>query len=217
MSTNTFPRRATIQPVATLEEFMAKWDSKLDNIIRSFRLHEYTDDLKQIIYTRIFEDDGLNRYDPKKGSFSTFVYALVLTILQNARKQYLRERATMPVSFDALAFDDGYRQDTPERGRFSAQKIASLRVDEEKSRDFHMQLRIVREALRRLPVRSFFYFNGEAKTRNLATLFELIMEGKSREEICQELQYSTGSVGIMYDELRKVPEVLDLRELWEQG
>lgn len=201
-----------ITPVLTMDDFIKQWDKRLDRIIRSYKLWEYCEDIKQEIYLRIFENNGLAKYDPTIGSFSTYVYAVVLTKIRNFRKRYSRERAAMPVSLDEAAVDqDGAVSDTPERGKLSAEQVHGMRLVSDSEKEFELQVQAIRRILAACPVRSTFFRDSEVVTRDLLTLFDMIVEGKSRAEMTEHFEYSTGSVGIMFEDLRKIPEVQELR------
>lgn len=219
----------SLRPCKTMEEFIAQWDKKLNKIIASYGLLEFTDDIKQDIFLDMCtpEDNpesanygktGLEAYDPNLGAFSTYVYGLVLMKVRNARAKYLRETRVMPFSNEAAESKSKDRGDNSnsihprDKLEMHGQEIEGVRSDMDRV-EFKMQLNNILDALSTYPVRSFFFRDGECITRDLKTLFELILSGKTREEIIDHFQYSTGSVGVMFEQLRQVPELLELRDM----
>lgn len=219
-------RRKKIKHVKTLKEFIEQWDKKLDKIIASHGMQDMAEDIKQDIYLCIATPDskpdsptlgqnGLERYDPKRSAFSTYVYGLVLVRVRNARAKRVRELGLMPYSHDTSKYDvDDEGRQTTRRDRNEAHSydLDGKATDLERT-EFNIQLRNVLETLRTYPVRSYFFKDGECITRDLATLLELIISGKTREEIVEYFQYSTGSVGVMFDQLRRCPELQELKDM----
>lgn len=218
--------RKAIRAVSTVEEFVEQWDRKIDKIIASYGLQEFAEDIKQDIYTDVITPDsnpesdtygqnGLQRYDPKRGAFSTYVYGLVLTRVRNARSRRIRELGLMPFSHDATFMaseDDGRSARKKDKNEAHAYELSGKACALER-KEFQMQINNALEALKYYPVRSYFFRNGECITRDLATLLKLVLSGKSREEIVNYFEYSTGSVGVMFDQLRQVPELQELKDM----
>jgi len=209
--------KPTIQPTKDINEFVKQWDKRIEKIIRSHGMGEHMEDIKQEIYMRIIQDDGLEKYDPTRGSFSTYCYALILTKVRNARTKFYRERRIVPVSLE--------QKDVPEnteyangrqRDRLELHAMSLIGQSENPVRNIEVQRHIesTLDILRRqTEVRSHFFRDGKCITRDLATLLTLILEGKTREEIVEHLDYSTGSVGILFKELRERPELKELFDL----
>jgi hypothetical protein len=220
--------KATIKPINTMEEFVkSPWDKKITKIIASFGLQDLTDDIKQDIYLEMctpntdpshpnFGKNGLQAYDPNRGAFSTYVYGLLLVKIRNARTKRMRELGVMPYSADSIA---DHNSDPDSHGSRAHDRLEAhgQELSNETSTvlraEFQMQLANIKEALKKSPVRSYFFRNGECITRDLSTLLQLILEGKTREEIVEYFQYSTGSVGVMFDMLRQVPELHELKSM----
>lgn len=220
------PKRKKIVATTDMKVFVEQWDRKIDKIIASHGLKDLADDIKQDIYCNMIIPDsdpesptfgmnGLERFDPKRGAFSTYVYALVLTRVRNARSRRIRELGLMPFSHDMLTpnnSEDGKSARLKDRNEAHAYELAGKASNMERT-EFQMQVDNILEVLRFYPVRSDFYREGECVTRDLVSLLQLILGGKSREEIVEYFEYSTGSVGVMFDQLRKVPELLELKEM----
>lgn len=217
--------RQPIRAVSTVEDFVAQWDRKIDKIISSYGLQDYADDIKQDIYADVITTDadresptyglnGLERYDPQRGAFSTYVYGLVLTRVRNARSRRIRELSLMPFSHDATSpsDDEGRAGRLRDRNESNAMELMGKASDTERM-EFQMQIAHAKEALKYYPVRSYFFRDGECVTRDLSTLLDLVLAGKSREEIVEYFNYSTGSVGVLFDQLRQVPELKELRDM----
>lgn len=86
---------------------------------------------------------GLQRFDPARGSFSTYVYALVLTKTRNARSRRMRELALMPYSHDAVS----ERDDASPRGKDKAElkgRELDNHVSDQKKVEFQLQIENVR-------------------------------------------------------------------------
>ena len=208
-----------MSPCKTLNEFIKNWDKKIDKILQSYGMGDQAEDIKQDIYLYICTKDehgknGLERYDPARGAFSTYAYALILTKARNAVARRKRDLALIPFSHDGSddAYDDNMT--ASRRDRREAEMMARTGVDSAKRVEFSLQLQQVMDALRTYPVRSSFFRNGECIVRDLPTLMELLLQDKSRDEIVEYFDYSTGSVGVMYEKLRSVPE---LRELYNMA
>lgn len=219
-------RSAALKPVSTMDEFVKKWDKKITKIIASFGLIDYTDDIKQDIYLEMctpctdpdnpnYGKNGLEAYDPARASFSTYAYGLILVKVRNARTKRMRELGVMPYSHDASETfhdADGASTRTKDRTEANSQELSND-ISSQGRAEFQIQLNDVRKALKTYGVRSYFFRDGECITRDLETLFNLILEGKSRDEIVNHFQYSTGSVGVMFEHLRNVPELQELKEM----
>lgn len=218
--------RKPIHYVPTIPEFVKQWDKKIDKIIASYGLQDLAEDIKQDIYLDVattdknpesptFGKNGLERYDPLRGAFSTYVYGLVLVRVRNARSKRVRELGLMPFSHDGTTYgqsDDGRASRIKDRNEANAQDLSGKTSEIERA-EFQMQIEKAMEALRNYPVRSYFFRDGECVTRDLATLLDLVLKGKSRDEIVNYFEYSTGSVGVMFDQLRKVPELEELKDM----
>lgn len=208
-------RVSELKPVKTYEEFIKIWDKKIEKIIRSYGLLEEVQDLKQEIYLRILENNGLANYDPTRGAFSTYIYAVVVMKVRNARTKRRKELGLMPFTLEAKDFLDGEEEGNGHRHRDRTELnslIAKGELNPQRRTEIKMQIEQVLEVLKYQPVRSLFYREGECITRDLRTLMIKIMEGKSREEIVEYFEYSTGSVGILFKELR---EIIEVQELWD--
>jgi len=121
----------------------------------------------------------------------------------------------MPFSHDALSADtddEGKTTRRKDKNEAHSYELNGKATDLERA-EFAIQLQDVLDALRLYPVRSFFFRDGACVTRDLATLLELVLRGKSREEIVAHFEYSTGSVGVMFDQLRQVPELQQLKHM----
>lgn len=200
-------------PTTDFKVFARRWDAKITKIINSHGMGAYVDDIKQEIFLRMsYKKDGLNgleRYDPSRARFSTYCYTLILIVVRNYRSRVLRQRK-WEISESAI-----YREDDPsnyqsievlaERGQVVAKEESSL-----KETDFKLQLAELREHLSRYEPRSVFFREGEVITRDLVTFFDLLLKDKSRKEIQDYLEYSTGSIGAMYEALRNVPQLKEL-------
>lgn len=218
--------RKPMSQVLNITDFIKQWGKKIDRIIMSYGLQELADDIKQDIYADIITPDsdpdsptygqnGLERYDPAKGAFSTYVYGLVLVRVRNARSRRVRELGLMPFSHDISQWDngdDGRATRFRDKNEANAQELSGKTSEIERT-EFAMQIKHAVEALRNYPVRSYFFRNGECVTRDLSTLLELVLKGKTREEIVDYFCYSTGSVGVLFDQLRSVPELQELKEM----
>jgi hypothetical protein len=219
--------KATIKPISTMEEFVKVWDKKITKIIASFQLQDLTEDIKQDIYLEMctpnsdpdhpnYGKNGLQSYDPNRGAFSTYVYGLLLVKIRNARTKRLRELGVMPYSHDAVsdyASDpDSHASRAHDRMEAHGQELSN-ELSSVTRAEFQMQLQNIKEALKSYTVRSYFFRNGECITRDLSALLELILQGKSREEIVEYFEYSTGSVGVMFEMLRAVPELMELKQM----
>lgn len=208
-------RVSEIKPTLSYVELVKQWDKKIEKIIRSYGLVEDVDDLKQEIYLRILENDGLANYDPARGAFSTYMYAVIVMKVRNARTKRRRELGLMPFTMEAKDFMDG-EDDSNGRRQRDRIEVSSLvargELNPQRRTEIKIQIEKVLDVLRFQPVRSLFYRDGECITRDLRTLMIKILEGMSREDIVKYFDYSTGSVGILFKELRDVPEV---KELWD--
>lgn len=214
-------KRSKYVCVSSIEAFIPLWEHKIDRIISSFNMQDYADDIKQDIYLEMCKKDenglnGLERFDSEKGSFSTYVYALILTKVRNARSKRIRELALMPYSQDQMT----EREDRSPRGKDRLElrgKRLSGGISEKRRVEFKIQLENIMKELKRLPVRSYFFRNGVCVTRDLATLLEMILKECTRDEIVRYFGYSTGSVGVMFDRLRNVKEVIELKKMVNGG
>lgn len=218
--------RPRMRALTNIRDFVREWGPKIDKIISSKGLQDVGEDIKQDIYLYIITPDsnpesptfgknGLEQYDPSRAAFSTYVYALVMMRVLNARTKRLRELGLMPYSHDSDAEHVEEARQARRRDKDEANSYdVTGQVSDLSRTDFILQVEKVIEALRRYPVRSsIFNADGECITRDLATLFKLILEEKTREEIVDYFKYSTGSVGVMFDQLRQVPEVQQLKEM----
>jgi len=209
-----------IKACKTMEEFVGQWDRKIDKIIHSYGMGEHVEDIKQDIYEHMCtpRDDGqtgLEAYDPKRAHFSTYVYGLITTKVRNARAKRIREDMSM-VMIDHLADEDGDDNMAAwTRGKMENQsRTLTGQLSPNERMDIYLQLDNIREHLKRMPSRSYFFKdNGEVVMRDLYTLFDLIMKGMPRGEIVKYLRYSTGSVGVLFDQLRQLPELKELRDM----
>lgn len=209
-----------IKACATMPEFVSQWDRKIDKIIHSYGMGEHVEDIKQDIYEHMCtprEDGktGLEAYDPARAHFSTYVYGLITTKVRNARAKRIREDVTM-VMIDHLSDEDGDENMASwSRGKLEIQSDnAAGNMSPNERMDIYLQLNHIRDLLSRIPSRShFFKENGELVMRDLLTLFDLIMQGMPRGEIVRFLNYSTGSVGVLFDQLRQLPELKELRDM----
>lgn len=209
-----------IQACTTMAQFVKEWDRKLDHIITSFGLGESTEDVKQDIYEAMCVPDpetgknGLEKYDPARSSFSTYVYAMVLTKARNAKAKKIRENSMIQLQNFHANEDDDESLSNWSRDRIEARSAILTGQRSEKDRvEFRLQLKDVFNVLRTYTPRSDFFRNGEVIVRDLTTLLQLILEGKSREEIVTYFEYSTGSVGVMYESLRSVKELQELCDM----
>ncbi len=84
-------------------------------------------------------------------------------------------------------------------------------MDSARRVEFKLQLEQIMQVLQRYPARSSFFRGGECIVRDLHSLMEQLMQDRSRDEIVKHFDYSTGSVGVLYEKLRAIPE---LRELY---
>lgn len=201
-----------------MDEFVRQWDRKIDHILTSFGLGENVEDVKQEIYESMCQRDpitglnGLEKYDKEKASFSTYVYAMVLTKARNAKAKRIRENQIIQHANFYSSDDDDESMANWSRDRLEAKSAIITGQRSERDRvEFKLQIKDVFAILRTYAPRSDFFRDGECVVRDLTTLLELILQGKTREEIVTYFDYSTGSVGVMYDQLRQVPE---LKELW---
>lgn len=213
-------RVSEIKPVTSYVEFVKQWDKKIEKIIRSYGLMEDIEDLKQEIYLRILENDGLANYDPTRGAFSTYIYAVVVMKVRNARTKRRRELGLMPFTMESKDFIDGEDDSNGHRQRDRTELnslIVRGELNPQRRTEIKLQIEKVLDVLRFQPVRSHFYRDGECVTRDLRTLMVKILEGMSREDIVNYFDYSTGSVGILFKELRDIPEVQDLWDLVVMG
>lgn len=222
----TMSLRKPIHQVLTIPDFVKHWDKKIDKIIASYGLQDMAEDIKQDIYLDVatpdknpdsptFGQNGLERYDPLRGAFSTYVYGLVLVRVRNARSRRVRELGLMPFSHDGTSYDqgdDGRASRIKDRNEANAQDISGKTSEIERA-EFLMQIEHAKDALKNYPVRSYFFRDGDCITRDLATLLDLVLQGKSRDEIVSYFEYSTGSVGVMFDQLRQVPELQELKDM----
>jgi len=119
----------------------------------------------------------------------------------------------MPFSHDSSKFDvndEGKATRRKDKHEAHAYELSGKATDLERT-EFIMQVQNIMDVLRFYPSRSEIWRDGECITRDLLTLMELILQGKSREEIVKYFEYSTGSVGVMFENLRKVPEIEELK------
>lgn len=209
-----------IQPLTDWPQFHKAWDRKIDHIIASMGMADLSEDIKQDIYLVMCSVNpetgktGLESFDPTRGSFSTYVYALVLIKAKNARAKRQRELGLMPFSHDESKYegDDSMSSWAKDKLEAHGAELSGAWSEQERA-EFRIQLDGVMAALSVKPVRSHFFRDGECVTRDLRTLFDLILDGKSREEIVEYFNYSTGSVGVMFEQLRQVPELVELRDM----
>lgn len=198
-------------PTTDFKVFARRWDAKITKIINSHGMGAYVDDIKQEIFLRMsYKKEGLNgleRYDPTRARFSTYCYTLILIVVRNYRSRVLRQRK-WEVSESAMQWDD----DSNYSLESLVDNVAGAVKEETslKETDFNLQLSEVRQHLSRYEPRSVFFREGEVITRDLVTFFDLLLKDKSRKEIQDYLEYSTGSIGAMYEALRNVPQLKEL-------
>jgi len=209
-----------IKACKTMDEFVRQWDRKIDRIIHSYGMGDHVEDIKQDIYEhmctpRANGQTGLEAYDPQRAQFSTYVYGLITTKVRNARAKHVRE-SSMTVMMDHLADGDGDENMAAwTRAKMEKQSaVLNGNTSPDERMDINLQLRSIHEILQRHPSRSYFFDeSGELIMRDLSTLFRLIMQGMPRGEIVKYLRYSTGSVGVLFDQLRQLPELKELQAM----
>jgi len=193
----------SMKPRTSVREFIENWDLKIIKIASSYGMADFVDDIKQEIFLEIIKikegKNGLERYDPTRAAFSTYVYQLILTKIRNYRAKVQRQHK-WEVGECSLKPTGDSNTVYWERGETETQENI----------EFWLQLKNVKTQLKHYKERSCIWREGECISRDLHTLFELVQKDFSRKEIKEYFEYSTGSVGAMFDLLRQVPELLEL-------
>lgn len=197
--------KPSMAPTISMNDFVRNWDAKITKIVASFGIADHADDVKQEIYLDILKlkegKNGLERYDAKRAAFSTYVYQLILVKVRNYRSRVIRQHLWEVSESSFTSQDPDAPQQSPlDRSDYESQDNVEI----------SLQLENLKNSLKHYPSRSFIFRDGECISRDLLTLFECIMKDMSRQEIKEFFDYSTGSIGAMFEQLRDVPELLEL-------
>lgn len=187
----------TVVIPSTYDELVEHYDHYIAATIRKVsRGNVRTDDmpdLKQAVYARLIEQRCLDKYDPAKGAFSTYLYWVVRSVVVNQFDRNTRNPLNMAFGVQA---SPGHRRRDTEDGRIVLDSLLAMQDAGWEGQQ------VTRDLLRRLRAFAATAKNGAELTRVLSLLYE----GRTPGEVAGALGRTTTTVAGHRRKLRAILE-----------
>lgn len=198
---------ATYSAPATFDDFVKQYDHFITvtiyRVSRGAVRSSELEDLKQAVYTRVIEKDYLSGYSAERGSFSTYLFWLIRSVVVNQFDRNTRNPLNMAIGTSASPKGNhpGTVRATPADGDHTSRLVLEAHAD---FQDATFERRLVtQDVLARLDQCARELKDGE----DLSTVLRLLYEGFEPREIALRI----GRTSAVVREYRKT-----LRELLEK-
>ena len=190
-------------PYGTFENFITEWDSKLEATIRSFKLKEDVEDVKNQIYLELLDKAYLDRYDSEKATISTWVYGFVKNSL---RKKY--HRNARDFIYNGVSIMDDYEEEAVGQALF-------LNIFANDTEQDEIYLKIIVEDIIKVLSKECYAAHSYSSTgipRDMKTVALMFMEGFTPKEIAQKFETSVQFVYKLIKRIGSLEELQGYRE-----
>jgi RNA polymerase sigma factor (sigma-70 family) len=198
----------------TVEEMLeAGWYEKILKMVKRSNLKDVLnspEELVQDVFCNIIKTDYLSRYDPEYRPFYVYIYVLVNNLI---KKRGIRENtAGGRKVVNALALEDTVEGDTVTPNTIY---LDLLEIEDNlESPDDRLYIDTIidraRTSLQNIKSHSAVEFDGTLVSRDPATVFEYILEGRSVSEIAEILGVSKQYVYVLIHKIRGVEAMQEL-------
>lgn len=193
---------ATYSAPATFDEFVKQYDHfitvSIYRVSRGSVRSDDLDDLKQAVYARVVEKNYLAGYAPEKGSFSTYLFWLIRSVVVNQFDKNTRNPLNMAVG------TKGAPGMVAEKAFRSESSISDGRLVLEAHADFQdaafERRQLTQDIMARLTQCASELEDGE----DLSTVLRLLYEGFEPREIARRLGRTTAVVAEYRETLRNL-------------
>lgn len=202
---------ATYSAPATFDEFVKQYDHFITvtiyRVSRGSVRSAELEDLKQAVYTRAVEKDYLAGYSPEKGSFSTYLFWLIRSVVVNQFDKNTRNPLNMAIgtrTSPEMGFKLGKgwtRTDSDRTGRLVLEAHADFQDTTFERRQ------VTQDVLARLDQCVRELQDGE----DLSAVLRLLYEGFEPREIARRI----GRTSAVVKEYRKTLQALLQKQLGE--
>lgn len=184
---------ATYHPPASFEDLVRDYDHFIEVSISRISCgrvrQDDVEDLKQAVYTRMWETGYLGRYDGRKGSVSNYLYVLIRSVMSNVFDKNTRNPLNM-------AFGVMERPDVDVRNRPTDRKRLVLDAHpagQDRLQEERLQLKDVVNRLRE-------YAAAQSNGARLCQVLEMLYQGHQIKDIAAAVGKSGTTV--MFDRKR---------------
>lgn len=198
------------------------WDHRIEVAIRKFKMSEEEyEDLKQDIYTEFLARDYMGKiYNPKKGgAFSTFFYSFINTraLRRGCKVTAVKQKFVSNLDLDPVSSDPSNLDESQEHGSIDSKAVEYITPNEKifwESGLNNIFGRLLHPSLVNGYVLKKTSSGYKLVERSLFNLFKLLKDGWAKDEIAEEMSYSSNNIIIMLQRLRTIPEMIRLRETY---
>lgn len=187
----------------TYDEWIAVWDKQIYNIVlNNVKDIEIAEDIKQDIETYFIEKKGLERFNPKYSSFTTYM----IQCIKNKITNYYRDRVRKPIDNVVVSINE---DDTLKIAK--AQGLLNVCYEEALKRALRA-LRTLDNKMKRQYKKSAI---KEPYTESrLYNIFKLLyINALPRKEVRRLTGYSDTSLIKFISIIKNLPEIKDLLEI----
>lgn len=191
----TYPRT-----VAALVE--SPWYQKIKTLVVNFKLNEPVEDTVNDILLDMMQKKYLERWDPKSGSYSNWLYTFASNI---CRKKYNRSNTRGGKAIEgAASITYTSSSDDLVPGLFYEETLQVEDSEPEVTFDFPALCAEIDSILSKYPAHSTNEFNGKVYQRDMLTVFHLLKQEFTPKEIAECFNTSIEFIYILIRRMRKL-------------
>lgn len=200
----------------TVQEMLDQgWYEKILKKVRKYNLNDILntpEEIVQDVFTQILQSRYLERYDPNGRPFEVYIYTLAINLV---KKRGIREGSTngrLIVNSNTLEYSQEDNSQ-PQAGVTYLDRIEQEELDDP-FMDIEMQdlIESTKRSLAEFKASSTIVKEGVEIQRDPATVFTLLLEGKSVPEIAEIFETSKQFIYILLGKIRETPEMQEFHD-----